>query len=423
MSRPNHSRFRLYLLLEIKKYRLALPKICAGLCLILFLSTSFLLLYQRYLADHQDRHRIQIGICANPDEPYLDWMIQTIEHMEELKFSCQFEFVSEEKGIKRLQDGKYTALFLIPQNYIQSLIEGKEAILRIRFRQGQASVADYLVKELGNAASGIMLDTEAGIYALQDYYQENHWSGMSKDELTLNIRYLQKVLQRKEIYAYEEIPAMGTITDQTHYTAVAILCFLTAFGITCSALLRREPDAFIARLQQSGLPNWKRILAKETAMLLCFTCLYLALSLLLAAASPWIPGFCEIVPSHSASPLQTVLLTGMKLITITPVLLVICSSILWVFEIVSHNFTSILVLFISFLCLAFLSGYFYPLSYFPDSIQRISSYLPTRVILDYCYHRLNGSQEWTDLILILLMSGILFGSLVYITDQKRRRSY
>lgn len=420
MSQSAHSRFRIYLVLEIKKYCLAFPKIFAGLCLILFLSTSFLLLYQRYLADHQDSHRIQIGICADPDEPYLDWMIQTIENMEDLKYSCQFEFVSEKKGIKRLQDGKYTALFLIPQNYIHSLIEGKEAILRIRFRQGQASVADYLVKELGNAASGIMLDTEAGIYALQDYYQENHWSNMSKDELSLNIRYLQKVLQRKEIYSYEEIPATGTITDRTHYAAVAILCFLSALGITCTALLRREPDALIGRLQQSGLPNWKRILAKETAMLLCFTCLYLTLSLLLAVASPWIPGFREIIPSHGASPLQTLFLTGIKLFTITPVLLVICSCILWVFETVRHNFNSILLLFVSFLCLAYLSGYFYPLSYLPDSIQQISSFLPTRVILNYSYHRLNGNHQWKDLFSIFLVSGILYASLVYFTSKKRR---
>lgn len=420
MSQSAHSRFRIYLVLEVKKYCLAFPKIFAGLCLILFLSTSFLLLYQRYLADHQDSHRIQIGICADPDEPYLDWMIQVIENMEDLKYSCQFEFVSEKKGIKRLQDGKYTALFLIPQNYIHSLIEGKEAILRIRFRQGQASVADYLVKELGNAASGIMLDTEAGIYALQDYYQENHWSNMSKDELSLNIRYLQKVLQRKEIYSYEEIPATGTITDQTHYAAVAILCFLSALGITCTALLRREPDALIAKLQQSGLPNWKRILAKETAMLLCFTCLYLTLSLLLAVASPWIPGFREIIPSHGASPLQTLFLTGIKLFTITPVLLVICSCILWVFETVRHNFNSILLLFVSFLCLAYLSGYFYPLSYLPESIQQISSFLPTRTILNYSYHRLNGNHQWKDLFSIFLFSGILYASLVYFTSKKRR---
>lgn len=423
MSQTTHSRFRYYLCMEIKKYRLALPKLCGGLCLILLLSASFLLLYQRYLTDHQDRHRIQIGICADPDEPYLDWMIQTIENMEDLKYSCQFEFVSEKKGVKRLQDGKYTALFLIPPDYIHSLIEGKEAILRIRFRQGQASIADYLVKELGNAASGIMLDTEAGIYALQDYYRENHWNGMSKDELSLNIRYLQKVLQRKEIYSYEEIPAIGTITDRTHYTAVIILCFMSALGITCTALLRREPDALIVRLQQTGLPNWKRILAKEIAMLLCVACFYLTLSLLLAVASPWIPGFREIIPSHGASPLQTVLLTGVKLFTITPVLLVICSCILWVFETVRHNFNSILLLFVSFLCLAYLSGYFYPLSYLPDSIQKISSFLPTRVILNYSYHRLNGSHQWKDLFPIFLISGILYGSLVYFTNQKRRRFY
>lgn len=420
MSHTTQSRFRYYLYMEIKKYCLAFPKLCGGLCLILLLSTSFLLLYQRYLADQQNQHRIQIGICADPEEPYLDWMIQTIENMEDLKYSCEFEFVSEKEGIERLQTGRYTALFLIPQNYIHSLIEGKEAILRIRFRQGQASIADYLVKELGNAASGIMVDTEAGIYALQDYYRENHWSGMSKDELSLNIRYLQKVLQRKTIFTSEEISVSGTPSDQTHYMAVAILCFLSALGITSAALLGREPDAFLARLQQSGFPNWKRILAKEIALLLCLACLYLPLSLLLAACSPWIPVFREMISSDGASPVQTIVLTGIKLVSITPVLLVICTAILWVFETVHHNFNSILLLFLSFLCLFYLSGYFYPLSYLPDSIQRISAFLPTKVILNYSCHRINGGHPWKDLLAICLTSGILYTSLVCVTNQTRR---
>lgn len=421
MSPSSPSRFRIYLSLEIKKYRLAFPKIFAGLCLILFLSSCFVLLYQRYLTDRQDRRRIQIGICANPDEPYLDWMIQTIENMEDLKLSCQFELVSEPEGTRRLQSGKYTALFLIPTNYIQSLIDGKDAVLRIRFCRGQATTADYLIKELGNAASGIMLDTQAGIYALQDYYQANHWTDMPKDELSLNIRYLKKILHRKDIYTYEEISSMGTANDRTHYIAVAILCFLAALGITCTALLRREPDAIIARLQQSGLPEWKRILAKESAMLLCISFVFLSLSILFAAGSPWISAFRDAVPSQGDSPLHHVLFIGIKFITLTPVLLVICTCILWVSEAVYHTFNRILLLFVSFLCMAYLSGYFYPLSNFPVSIQKVAAYLPTRVILEYSKQRLNGIPSWKNLFFIVLYSGILYGSLVYYSTRKRRR--
>ena len=425
MSQSTHSRFRLYLLLEIKKYLLSFPRICGGLFLILLLTGSYFLLYQLYSTKQQEHSIIQIGITADPEEPYLDWMIQTIESMEDLKYSCHFEFVSETEGMKRLQSGDYTALFLIPPDYIRSLIAGDEAILRIRFCQGQTTIADFLVKELGNAASQIMLDTQAGIYAMQDIYRENHWQNMSKDEFSLNIRYLQKVLNRREIYAYEEIQATGTTSDRTHYFAVAILCFLTALGFTCTAVLHRESHVFVDKLKLYGLGCWQQILAKEIAMILCFGGIYLFLSFLLAALSPRIPGFHVLMhqSADSDSYLHAVFLTGGKLLAIIPVLFVICAYILWIYEISPNNMSNILLLFVSFIVLAYLSGYFYPLSYLPDSIQQISGYLPTSIILNYSYHILCGTGCWRDLLVILVYGTILYGTLVGFVHWKRRWSH
>lgn len=423
MSQSNHSRFHLYLSLEIKKYLFSLPKICSGLFLILLLTGSYFLLYQLYSAEQQKQGIIQIGITADPNEPYLDWMIQTIESMKDLEHSCHFEFVSETEGTKRLKSGKYTALFLIPPDYIRSLIDGNEAILRIRFCQGQTTIADFLVKELGNAASQIMLDTQAGIYAMQDIYRENHWQNMSKDELSLNIRYLQKVLNRREIYRYEEIPATGTIADRTHYFAVAILCFLTALGFTCTAVLHQEPYIFTEKLDRSGLRHWQQILAKETAMILCFGGIYLFLSLLLTIFSPRISGFNSLLHLNTDSSLHSMLLAGSRLLAIIPVLFVICAYILWIYEISPNNMSSILLLFVSSICLAYLSGYFYPLSYLPSSIQRLSVYLPTSIILNYSYRILCGTGRLQDLLLTIAYGSILYGTLVCLIHWKRRCLY
>lgn len=420
MSRQPQSRFRIYLFLEIKKYLFAFPKICGGLCLILLLIGSYFLLYQLYSENRQENSRIQIGITADPEEPYLDWMIQTIESMKDLKHSCHFEYVSEAEGMKHLQSGRYTALFLIPPDYIRSLIDGEEAILRIRFCQGQTTIADFLVKELGNAASQIMLDTQAGIYAMQDLYRENHWQNMSKDELSLNIRYLQKVLNRREIFRYEEISAAGAATDRTHYFTVAILCFFTALGFTCTAVLHRESHVFLDKLHHCGLRYWQQILAKETAMFLCFGGIYLFLSILLAALSPQISSMDDLLHQNTDSSLHAMFLTGSKLLAIIPVLFVICTYILWIYEISPNNMSSILLLFVSFICLAYLSGYFYPLCYLPDSIRQISVYLPTSVLLNYSYHILCGRGRWQDLLGVLAYGTILYGTLVGFAHWKGR---
>lgn len=423
MIQQTHSRFWLYLMLEIKKYRQAFPKILGGLFLILFLSAGCVILYQLYSAEQPDQQKIRIGITADPDEPYLDWIIQTIQNMKDLKNSCQFEFVSEQEGNQNLQSGKYTALFLIPHNYIRSLIDGEEAVLRIRFRQGQATIADYLVKEMGNAASQIMLDTQAGIYAMQDYYRENDLPDLEKDELSLNVRYLQKVLSRKNIYTVEEIPANGTVANKTHYLAVGIICLLTALGFTCTAVLHRESPTLTQKLDLAGLGGWKQLLAREIALCLCFGFIYLMLAVLLAAVSPWIPGLTSVLYITDTTPFYTILYTGMKLITLLPILTVICSYILWVYELATDNLSSMILLFVSFICLSYLSGYYYPLSSLPDRIRHLAPYLPTSTILQYSQHILSGTCQWIHLVTLLGYSTILSATLVFFTQIKRRRSH
>lgn len=421
--RPIQSRFWLYLLLEIKKYRLAFPKILTGLLLILSLSAGCVLLYRLYSTEHSAQQKIRIGISADPEEPYLDWMIQTLSQMKDLKISCQFEFVAEQEGIQKLQAGYYTALFFIPHNYINSLIEGEEAVLRIRFRQGQTTVADYLVRELGNAASQIILDTQAGIYAMQDYYRENDLPDLTADELSLNVLYLQKVLARKNIYTYEEIPADGSTANPAHYLAVGIICLLTAMEFTCIAVLHRESPLLAEKLYLSGLGEGKRFLAREAALCICFGSIYLFLCLLSAMISPKIPGIHSALHLTESSSLHTALCTGWKLAALLPILAVIGTYILWIYELAADQLSSIILLFVSFICFSYLSGYYFPLSTLPDSIRHLAPCLPTGIILHYSRNILSGTFQWRDLMILLGYWIVLSLALILFTQIKRRRSH
>ncbi len=421
MTTQKRTRFWLYLCLEHKKYRSALPRILGGFFLILLILTGCIMLYQIYASQQHQKDIIHIGIVAEPDEPYLDWMMKTIENMEGLKDSCQFTSISATDGKKGLQSGEYTALFIIPHNYIHSLIVGEEAILRIQFGQGQSTIASYLVRELASAASQIMLDTQAGIYAMDDYYLEKQFPHRSKDERSLNIRYLQKILQRKQIFTLEEVSG-NTVTDKTHYFAVGILWTLIALGFTCPEVLRSETHVLRDQLYLSGFRDWKRILAKELALLLTFGSVYLILVLLLAISTPWISFLSSALHIPASSGFPVILYAGAKLLALSPVLCVICGWILWIYEVSRDNLSSILLLFVSCIFFSFLSGYFYPLSYLPSGIQHMAAVLPTRVMLTYCYHILNGIWHASDLLALLGYGGVLYGSLIGISKYQKYTS-
>lgn len=422
MTPSRHARFWLYLRLEHKKYRSALPRILGGFFVILLLLTGCILLYQQYASQQQQKEVIHIGIVADPEEPYLDWMIKTVENMEGLKRSCQFTSLSAAEGKRGLESGAYTALFLIPHDYIHSLIVGKEAILRIQFGQGQSTIESYLIRDLADAASQIMLDTQAGIYAMDDYYQEKHIPHRSKDERSLNLRYLQKILNRKQIFTLEEVSG-NTVTDPTHYFAVGILWSLIALGFTCPEVLRPEPRSLQDKLYLSGLWDWKRMLAKECALMLTFGSVYLILTCLLVIGTPWIPFLPDALHITASATCSKAFYAGMKLLALLPVLWVICGWILWIYEITKDNISSILLLFVSSVLFSFLSGYFYPLSYLPSVIQHLAPILPTGVMLNYSYHILSGIWHLSDLLALCGYGILLYGSLLVLARYQRSATH
>lgn len=417
------TRFWLYLRLEIKKLNSALPKFLGGLCVILVILTGCALLYQLYTSNQQQKNVIQIGIVADPEEPYLDWIIQTIENMDSLEYTCKFTEVSESDGILGLQNGKYTALFIVPQDYIHSIILGKEAVLRIRFGHGQSTIASFLVKQLGNAASQILIDTQAGIYAMNDYYKENQLPNRSKDELSLNIRYLQKVLSRGELFTLEEVSGSSVLGDDTHYFAVGIILLFLALGLTCPSILHPEPRTLQDQLYVSGISGWKRMMAKECALILYFGFLYLILGILLTISALFVPALPEIMDITTSSPVTTALDTCGKLFILSPILVVICGWILFIYEAATDSISSLLLLFISMIFLGYVSGYFYPLSYLPDRMQHLASFLPTGVLLNYSYHTLTGEWHFIDFITVIGYGIIIYGLLVILAHTKRRISH
>ncbi len=394
-------RYRIYFQLECKKFFRALPGILLGILLISILLTGFIFVCQKNLEQADDTRTIRIGVSAQENEPYLDWMISTIENMESLEFTCRFTKISADSANKKLQSGDLDAVFIIPENYVESLIRGTKNPLIIRFGTGDSTITGFLIRQIGDAASRFMINTQAGIYAMKDYYRENGLPNAEPDELDINLKYLDTIVKRNNLLTVEEIKSEQELSGTVYYFTSGIVLFLLFLGLTCPGILRRESRSLQKKLHtihiSSGIQTILRYLSFITVFAGMYVCIALLLSFVIPASRIVIKGSAPYNPAS----------WFLCFLSILPVLALACALIQFTYETITNKIVSVLFLFLLILILGFLSGCFYPLAQLPHAVRTIAPVLPVRVMFEYTAGCLTGNRSLADLLAVLAYSAAL----------------
>lgn len=375
---------KLYFVLQHKKFFRALPGILGGTLLIGLILGGLIFVCEKTLVKNQDSQTIRIGVAAQEKEPYVDWMISTIENMNSLSFTCRFEKLPEKKANEKLRLGTLDAVFVIPENYITSLIEGKQNPLKIRLGKGEYSISGFLIRQIGEAASELMIHTQAGIYAMKDFYQMAGLPNAAQDELDLNLKYLDMIMNREKLLVAEEVSQDHGLGGAAYYTTAGIVLILLFWGLTCSGILRPEPCSLQEKLYRSGLGPIIRTLLRYLAFTLSFCAMYLFFCVIFCIGITifhiHIPG---LFPESTLDWLWCLLL-------ILPVTWPACALIFLIYDNIKNKIAGTILLFALVFLLGYLSGCFYPLYYLPQMVQNIAPALPLRSMFLYTGGCLTG---------------------------------
>ena len=412
-------RFQKYFILEEKRMLLSLPKLLFGSLILLLLLSAALYVFQTSSEQKAEEETIHIGMVAEKDEPFLDWAIDVIEEMPDLGYSFTITRLDKKEAETAFQDKKANILLLIPKNYIRSLISGKNPPVTIQFEKGQASFDSFMMKELCKAASSYILDTDAIIYSMQDYYKEYNLPNDKKDELQINLQYITEVVAFRD--GIEEIQAdSASHSSSSAYAASGVILFLFLWGIMLAPGLTAINTTFRKQLSLFGIGTIKQNFAKSIS---CLTGMLLSLFLFLILFA--------LLQLKLALPLDDTILSTpagypLFLLAMLPILLCASCYTLLLCEFSGDSLSSILLCFFSVIFMGLFSGCFYPLTYLPDGIRKLSAFLPTLHAKSYFLSVLYGHFPRKD-FLLLMTDGCLFFLLAAIpgivTLPKKRELY
>ncbi len=408
------NQFIAYFTLELKKMKKTLFFLLLGTVGIGLILGAILWMCQLYTAREQEERTVRVGVAAKEDEPYLDWMIQLIENMDTREISCEFIRLSESEAEKQLLSGDINLVIKIPEDYIAALVWGKEVPLTIRFGSSDSSVVSLLMRQVGQAVSEYMTDTQAGLYAMNDYYRANHLPGQVEDERSLNKKYLSTLLGRKQLISAEYIRTGQSLSTAEYYFCAGLVLFFMLWGLICPRIFRPEPLALRDNLARQGIGPAKQSVARMAAFTLVFVCNYLLLALLFFIVLCFQGG---TLPQMAPGGLTEWFVC---LIRIIPVFFLVCPLIQLMYEMIADEIGSMLFLFLFILLLGYLSGCFYSFSNLPQGVQNIARFLPFRVLFVYIQDCLTGVFSGVSVLGVFLYSGALIALSILIKAKKKR---
>lgn len=370
--------FKAYVFLQLKRVCKMFPFV---FCMTLLLMAAIGLLafsMQRTDADSERKTKLRIALVGNVEESYLGFGITAIQKIDSSRYVIDLPTMTEEEAKKQLKQGKLTAYAVIPDGFIDSVNMGENKQIRYAANNESTAIGAIMIHELLDMISKAVTESQNAIYGTQHFLIENEmWDVYTEKVNELYLDLVAIILNRTDLYGVKIFGISDGLSLTEYYLIAMVVLFLSLWGITCSMLFVKKNNGLTGFLKARGYGIHSQVMGEYIAYLsLMMTNVFLMLFPIMMILK-----LLDVCPqSWTDNSFVSLFKFGMQLI---PVMMVIAALQYLLYEAVSDMVSGILVQFLTAVALTYVSGCFYPISFFPESVQRISSWLPTGVAMDY----------------------------------------
>ena len=357
-------RFGTYIRMELKRMQFHIRPLIIGAVLLLALAAVFVLLAVNRSGDSAIR-KTTVGLVLDPEDAFSKRLPVLMEAAPEIRDVFDIKMFTETEGIRALQSGEIETLFIVPKDFIRSLVNGSNYPVEIRYPAERIGLMTLLIRQLTDAASHWILDTEAGIYAVKDWYREIG-SRMPEDkENELNWIYLNQLLARQDFIRTDVIQTEEGLSGTEYYITAAIVLWLLFLGLCCYDMAGRQTGAMADRVALYGLSHTGQRAASLLGFLVTYSATAFAGLLIPMLLAGFLPGF------------------PFRILAVLPVVILIAGAFIFMICSLFKNAPGAMMFMLLFtLSAGYVSGLFYPLSFLPVVFSRVAPFLPTRVMFE-----------------------------------------
>lgn len=402
--------FCTYLYIQFRRALRLLPVLMAVTLAVFGCGSVFAVLYFNSDAMTEDSRKYQIAIVGDTTASYLGFGISALSMLDDSRFMVDFPTMTESEARQALMRGEITAYAKVPDGLVDSVVSGANDVpVTFVGSTGQKGITGILVEELTEVVSTLIVRSQSAIYGMQNILR-NHGLGDKWREATesLNLRFIDMVLKRTQLSDLEVLGLSNGLSTGEYYFSSLLIFFLLLAGINSSPLFVRRSSELMRLMTSRGVGGFQQVAGEYLAYL------FLNLCCLLGVFIALIPLFGNDAINFAGwEGMGADMLIGFY-ISLIPVAAAVAAMQFLLYELVTGVVTGILLQFICGISMAYISGYFYPASMFPDILKHIGELLPTGLALRYADARLMGEASLTAGIGLLMYLAVFLVLSVFV---------
>lgn len=362
--------FWAYVKMELKRAIKRLPFLFLGTAALVLLLGGGALLGKNMLYGNKVSGRINVAVVLPEDDPLARRAMGMIQSLESVKSLCDFTDMSREEAEKGLKKGSVYAALLIPEGFVQDIMNGTNTPVTVVLAD-QSQTESRIFKELTQGGAKTLGAAQAGIYSGDEYLiQKGRPEEIPTLEDELNRLYLEASLPRMDYFKKVEISATGNISTACFYGISASVLILLFSVLSVAGYLLPWNKGMRESLDGAGMGPGIRTAGR-----------IIGLSFLLFSIT--FPGIMAAVVMEQIPVDHLLSLESAKIIAVAALLdLTAAAFCNGLFRLSGSLPGGVLLLFLVITVSHFAAGGFLPKIFLPEAIQRVSSWMPTGILMD-----------------------------------------
>ena len=395
-----------YLEVQIKRVLRFFPTV---LLITLLMGVAVALVGGQILAEKlsgEKQKKLAIGVVGDTSDSYLGIGIYALKQLDSSRFAMELLEMDEAQAKRQLLAGELNAYLVVPDGFVDSVVSGENKSIACYTGTGQAGLGVMAVREFAQVVSELVVKSQNGIYGMQSIgreyglEQDRYWDATNE----LNLKYIDFVLSRTDIYELETLGVSQGLSTQGYYVCGFVVLFLLIWGVNGCPLFVRRDMSMANLLAADGRGPLVQVLCEYAAYLLMMAASLLCVAALLGGTSE----FLELsIPEWKEIDFSVIFSFAVKLLPVTAML---TAMALLGHELVTDCVSGVLLQFFVAIVFGYLSGCLYPSSFFPQVVQRIGAILPSGVAVEYGARCMKEASVWSALLptliyLLLFLAG------------------
>ncbi len=367
-------------------------------------------------AYQEEQQKYHLGVVGESDDEMIQLGIYMIETLDESRYMIELEeFEDEEAAKQAMRDADISAYIVITEEFADALnAMTNDSKLKYYATSGQKGITNVMMDEIASVATNIIVYSETGICTLRQLMKEQGYEKSIRSEKIndLFMVYLSALVTRTNVTEITELGLSDGLSTPAYYFIGILLFFMLLLSFCSISFFIGQKNAQYRFMKSKGVGARQQIIAEYIPFFtITLICTAITVGLMAFLMHVGIFEFEEF----GRHQLHSLLRFSIHLI---PVCIMFAAFGFMLFEILIGVINKILVAFMLYIGMGYVSGYFYPKTFFPDLVQVIGECIPSGVAFSYLSAVLQQNSSVLLLICILGYTILFIGIAMMVRHQK-----